>query len=108
MFSLTAYRCNIVKGRTVQCRSHPSEYISVKPIIPVLKHGELQLSKMNDMTLKCLLDCALVLHQTRNMEFRQAAHIMLDTVLDVEYEVKNEVVEAKIVAHQSVENVGKM
>jgi hypothetical protein len=79
----------------------------MKPISPVVKYGELELRKMNDMTLKCLLDCALVLHQARHIDFRQAAHIMLDTVLDVEYDVKNDAVETKKVAHQSFEKLGK-
>lgn len=57
----------------------------MRPIVPQVKHGEVKIYKVKDLTMQSLFDCALAIHMTHKVDFRTSLHIMLDTVIDTEF-----------------------
>ncbi len=59
--------------------------VTKSTLVPRTEFGEIKLVKLNDLNLKSFFDCSLVIYQTRGVSFREACHIMLDTVIDTEF-----------------------
>lgn len=55
------------------------------PITPPTVCGQVKVTRLKHLSLQEFLDCALVIHNVRDVQFREAAHIMLDAVLDTEF-----------------------
>lgn len=67
------------------CATTKATTIKPKTVTPRIELGEIKLVKLNDLNFKSFFDCSLVIYQTRGVSFREACHIMLDTVIDTEF-----------------------